>query len=176
MSFEQYVRDNPMPTKVNDKKNYHSYGPYHYNKYENPFEKLHQKALNCSDRDKLPPEIERTIRQESQVSLQAYKIEMSIPKIRLKETLFSRQDFDDLLEKIINNATTQLVKDMKKEYPEYPDEILTAFVKQFIDLEITNDCNFRTQERFLKVTPTWKDVDMIDFESEEQKLLDDYFR
>lgn len=162
-----------MPTKVNDKTNYRSYGQYYPNKYGNPFEKLHQKALNCSDRDKLPPEIERTIRQESQVSLQAYK--MPIPKIRLKETLFSRQDFDDLLEKIINNAIIQLVEDMKKEYPGVPDEILTAFVKQFIDLEITTDCNFRTQERFLKVTPTWKDVDMIDFESEEQKLLDDYF-
>ena len=36
-----------------------NYGYYTDNKYENPFEKLHQNALNCSDRDKIPPEIKR---------------------------------------------------------------------------------------------------------------------
>lgn len=36
-----------------------NYGYYTDNKYENPFEKLHQNALNCSDRDKLPQRLKK---------------------------------------------------------------------------------------------------------------------
>ena len=186
MTEKKYTQEEIIKL-VEEKSNY---GYYPNNKYENPFEKLHQKALNCSDRDKLPPEIKRkdklicgmpprsgkTSRQEFQICLQDYKIELETPTEILKGELDpSKDNFEDLLKKIINKATLQLVNAMKKEYPEYPDEILAAFVTQFLDIEITNDYDFRTREPSFIIIPTWKDVNMIDFNSEEQKLLDNYF-
>ena len=109
-------------------------------------------------------------------SLEDYMTTMSIPKKVLKEnTHLSKDYFQGLQDKIVNETILSLVKSMKKEYPEYPDEILTAFVKQFIDLELIPENNIRTRETSLKCIPTWKDVNMIDFNSEEHKLLDNYF-
>ena len=110
------------------------------------------------------------------LSLKDYTTTMNIPKINLKQTIeYSKDNFQNLMDKIINKVTQTLVTDMKKEYSEFPDEVLTAFVKQYIDLEITKDENFRTEEICLTIIPTWKDVNIIDFDSEEQKLLNEYF-
>ena len=109
----------------------------------------------------------------NQVRLDDFLTGLNIPKWELKKYDI-RMGTEEIVKDIQNQAIDNLVIALREVEPDVPDEILRAFVITFMGYEINVDHDLRTNSSQITCKPCWKDSSMIDWNSEEAKLLDEY--
>lgn len=109
------------------------------------------------------------------LTLADFRTELDTPKSLLKNEignlkLKSAIVEQDLLKKTFNSV----VRTISESEPDTPLDIVKAFVSVYIEFIISKEYNVRTMSYELVCTPVWKDVYMIDWGSEEFKIISEY--
>lgn len=113
-------------------------------------------------------------RTSNRVKLDGFLTQLNIPKWKMKDYAGSRTDPEKIMEDIHNQVLDNIVKALKDVEPDVPDDVLRAFANMYMGYELVFDDDIKTLERRITCKPFWKDTSMIDFDSKEAKLLDDY--
>ena len=109
--------------------------------------------------------------------LKGVETTLEISKLRLKKELpkfSSKLAMEELTNQLYDNAVENLAKQIKENEPDTPMEVCIAFAKTYFDFEFENTYDIRTQSYKLTATPIWKDINQVDTESEDYKLIGDY--
>ena len=105
---------------------------------------------------------------------------LNVDKLTLKTHLDTHNslhdgiDYDKILKDLTKKSIISLMNQIKEEYPDMPYEVIEAFVKTYFLFELDSEYDIKTQNYTIKVTPVWKDVNLVDTQSEEFKLLSEY--
>ena len=97
---------------------------------------------------------------------------LDVPKINLQEKL--DVDPTEITQKIYDEALDNLVKSLREMDAKASDEVLRAFAITYFNLEFTNEYDVRSRTYKLMCTPVWKDINEVNTNSKEFKLLHDY--
>ena len=108
--------------------------------------------------------------------LSKFKFVQSESKIDKENHIFPGADkvYEMFLKKWNEEVNLKLREHFKKLEPNIPDKVIQAFINMFISFKIDNEYDIKTQYYTLTITPFWRDVDMIDYDSENAKILDEY--
>ena len=97
---------------------------------------------------------------------------LDVPKINLQENI--DVDPTEITQKIYDEALNNLVKSLREMDAEASDEVLRAFAITYFNLEFTNEYDVRSRTYKVMCTPVWKDINEVNTNSKEFKLLHDY--
>ena len=105
---------------------------------------------------------------------------LNVNKVTLKthldkhNSLHDGIDYDEILKDLTKKSIVSLMTQIKEEYPDMPFDVIEAFVKTYFLFELDNEYDIKSMEYTIKITPVWKDFNLINTESEEFKLLSEY--
>ena len=102
---------------------------------------------------------------------------LNVDKSRLMhmhDSLRDTVDYDKIIKELTEKSIVGLMNQIKVEYPNMPEDVIRAFIKTYFLFELENEYDVESQKYSITVTPVWKDVNMVDTDSEDFKLLEKY--
>jgi hypothetical protein len=86
-----------------------------------------------------------------------------------------RETYKQLENELLRQAEDSLLEYFKLESPGVPDDVIRAFIRGYVGFEMNMTRDIKTRENVVRVTPTWRPVKLIDFDSEDVKIVSDFF-
>lgn len=106
-----------------------------------------------------------------------FLVKLDMDDFLMKENCDSPEEQVKQLEKkLLKKAEDGMFEYFKLESPGIPDDVIRAFIRMYVGFEMTVTREIRNRETIVKVTPCWRPIDLIDFDSDDGKLLDGYFK
>ena len=105
-----------------------------------------------------------------------FKTSLNVKQSTFKNYIdsFSDVDYDNIIKELTEKSIKGLMNQILEEYPDTPVDVVQAFVKTFFLFELTTEYDIESRSYNVIITPVWKDSNMVNWESEEWKLLCEY--
>lgn len=114
-----------------------------------------------------------------QKKVTGFKSMLNVDKARLRnlhthDSLRDTVDYDKIIKELTEKSIVGLMNQIKEEYPDMSEDVIRAFIKTYFLFELDTEYDIKSHKYSVIVTPVWKDVNMIDTDSKDFKLLREY--